>query len=110
MGWPVAVVPDPPPGTLGLNSDTLGTAWQVFGASRYGLARFEVSAPMALPPANRFRLRFQPLEWRWQLVGLILPENIQNLLGMNSSKLCANAGKRAGIRAASVFIHASMPE
>jgi len=58
VGWPVAVVPDPPPGTLGLNSDTLGTAWQVFGASRYGLARFEVSAPMALPPANRFRLRF----------------------------------------------------
>jgi hypothetical protein len=35
---------------------------------------------MALPPANRFRLRFQPLEWRWHLVGLTLPENIQNLL------------------------------
>src|SRR5712675_1970561 len=73
VGWPVAVVQDPPPGTLGLNSDTLGTAWQVFGASRYGLARFEVSAPMALPPANRFRLRFQLLAWRWQLVGIILP-------------------------------------
>jgi hypothetical protein len=27
---------------------------------------------------------------------------------MKSSKLCANAGKRAGIRVASVFIHASM--
>jgi hypothetical protein len=80
VGWPVAVVPDPPPGTLGLNSDTLGTALQVFGASHYGLARFEVSAPMALPPANRFRLRFQLLAWRWQLVGLILPENIQKLL------------------------------
>jgi Protein of unknown function (DUF2939) len=80
VGWPVAVVPDPPPGTLGLNSDTLGTAWQVFGASRYGLARFEVSAPMGLPPANRFRLRFQLLAWRWQLVGIILPANIQNLL------------------------------
>jgi hypothetical protein len=81
VGWPIAVVPDPPPpGTLGLNSDTLGTAWQVFGASRYGLARFEVSAPIALPPANRFRLRFQLLAWRWQLVGIILPENIQNLL------------------------------
>jgi DUF2939 family protein len=80
MGWPVVVVPDPPPGTIGLNSATLGTAWQVFGASHYGLARFEVSAPMALPPANRFRLRFQLLAWRWQLVGIILPENIQNLL------------------------------
>ena len=80
VGWPVAVVPDPPPGTLGLNSGTLGTAWQVFGASHYGLARFEVSAPMGLPPANRFRLRFQLLAWRWQLVGIILPANIQNLL------------------------------
>ena len=80
VGWPVAVVPDPPTGTLGLNSDTLGTAWQVFGSSHYGLARFEVSAPMALPPANRFRLRFQLLAWRWRLVGINLPENIQNLL------------------------------
>jgi hypothetical protein len=25
VGWPVAVVPDPPPGTLGLNSGTLGS-------------------------------------------------------------------------------------
>ena len=80
VGWPVAVVPDPPPGTLGLNSGTLGTAWQVFGASHYGLARFEVSAPMGLPPANRFRLRFQLLAWRWQLVGITLPENIRDLL------------------------------
>jgi hypothetical protein len=80
VGWPVAVVPDPPPGALGLNSGTLGTAWQVFGASHYGLARFEVSAPIGLPPANRFRLRFQLLAWHWRLVGIILPENIQNLL------------------------------
>ena len=31
-------------------------------------------------PANRFRLRFQLLAWRSQLVGIILPANIQNLL------------------------------
>jgi hypothetical protein len=80
LGWPVAVVPDPPPGTLGINSDTLGTAWQIFGASHYGIARFELSAPTALPLANRFRLTFRLLAWRWQLVGAILPENIQNLL------------------------------
>jgi hypothetical protein len=55
-------------------------AWQVFAASHYGIARFEISAPSALPPANRFRLIFQLLAWRWQLVGLRLPENIQNLL------------------------------
>lgn len=80
LGWPVAVIPDAPPSTVGINSDTLGTAWQLFAASHYGIARFEISVPTALPPANRFRLIFQLLTWRWQLVGIILPENIQNLL------------------------------
>jgi hypothetical protein len=80
VGWPVVILPNPPPGTLGINRDTLGTAWQIFGASRYGIATFEVSAPLELPPTNRFRLSFQLLAWRWQLVGIILPENIQNLL------------------------------
>jgi Protein of unknown function (DUF2939) len=80
VGWPVAVAANPPPGTLGINRETLGTAWQIFGASHYGIARFEVSAPMELPPANRFELRFQLLAWRWQLAGVILPENIQDLL------------------------------
>jgi hypothetical protein len=36
--------------------ETLGTAWQIFGASHYGLGRFEVSAPIELPFENRFRL------------------------------------------------------
>jgi hypothetical protein len=80
VGWPVAIAPNPPPGTLGINRETLGTAWQIFGASHYGIARFEVSAPMELPPANRFQLRFQLLAWRWQLAGVILPENVQDLL------------------------------
>ena len=81
VGWPVGVVPDPPPsGTLGINIDTLGTSWQIFAASHYGIGRFELSAPTALPRANRFRLTFQLLAWRWQLVGIALPENIRNLL------------------------------
>ena len=80
VGWPVAVAPNPPPGTLGINQKTLGTAWQIFGASNYGIGRFEVSAPMELLPTDRFRLTFQLLAWRWQLARVILPENIQNLL------------------------------
>ena len=79
-GWPVAIAPNPPPGTLGINQKTLGTAWQIFGASSYGIGRFEVSAPVELPPSNRFRLTFQLLQWRWQLARVILPEDIQNLL------------------------------
>src|SRR4029077_12260229 len=80
VGCPVPVVGIPPPGTRGINRETLGTAWQIFGASQYGIGRFEVSAPMELPPANRFRLTFQLLAWRWQLAGILLPENIQDLL------------------------------
>jgi hypothetical protein len=38
-----------------------------------------VSAPALLPPLQRFRLTFRLLQWRWQLVAVILPETIQNL-------------------------------
>jgi hypothetical protein len=80
-GWPVTAVPDPPPpGTIGITRSTVGTIWQVFGAAEYGVARFEVSGPVALPSAQRFRLRFQLLQWRWRLVSVTLPEHIQDLL------------------------------
>ena len=80
IGWPVTVVPDPPPGTVGITTSTIGTIWQIFANSDYGIGRFEVSAPAVLPPQQRFRLTFRLLQWRWQLVGVILPEIIKNLL------------------------------
>jgi hypothetical protein len=80
VGWPVAVVPDGPPGTIGITRSTMGTIWQVFGNSEYGLGRFEVAAPAALPQQQRFGLTFRLLQWRWRLVGVTLPENIQNVL------------------------------
>src|SRR6516165_5012372 len=81
IGWPVTVVPDgPPPGTIGITTNTIGTIWQIFGNSEYGIGRFEVSAPALLPPQQRFGLTFRLLQWRWQLVGVILPETIKNLL------------------------------
>jgi hypothetical protein len=80
IGWPVPVLPDPPPGTVGITRSTIGTIWQIFGNSEYGLGRFEVAAPAVLPPQQRFRLTFRLLQWRWRLVAVTLPENIQNLL------------------------------
>jgi Protein of unknown function (DUF2939) len=45
-GWPIGVIPEPPPsGNIGISTETLGTAWQIFSASHYGIGRFEVSAP-----------------------------------------------------------------
>jgi Protein of unknown function (DUF2939) len=82
IGWPVTVVPDgPPPGTIGITTNTIGTMWQIFANSEYGIGRFEVSAPALLPPLQRFRLTFRLSQWRWQLVAVILPETIQSLLG-----------------------------
>jgi hypothetical protein len=81
VGWPVPAVPDPPPtGTVGITTSTMGTIWQIFVNSEYGFGRFEVTGPAALPPQQRFRLTFRLLQWRWRLVGVTLPENIQNLL------------------------------
>ncbi len=79
-GWPVTVGSDPPPGSVGITERTIGTIWQIFKNSEYGFARFEVAAPAVLPRQQRFRLTFQLLQWRWRLVAVTLPENIQNLL------------------------------
>jgi hypothetical protein len=81
VGWPVAAVSDaPPPGTLGITRSTMGPIWQIFGNSEYGFGRFEVTGPAPLPAQQRFRLTFRLLQWRWRLVAVALPENIQNLL------------------------------
>jgi Protein of unknown function (DUF2939) len=86
VGWPVTLVSDPPPDTVGITQSTIGTIWQVFENSEYGLDPFEVTAPSVLPQQQRFRLTFRLLQWRWRLVAITLPENIQNLLGDELAK------------------------
>src|SRR5215471_12668428 len=86
IGWPVTVGSDPSPGTVGITGSTIGTIWQIFENSEYGFARFEVAAPSVLPQQQRFRLTFRLLQWRWRLVAITLPENIQNLLGDELAK------------------------
>ena len=86
-GWPVAVAPDPPPGTPGISARTVGSIWQIFGDSEYGIGRFEVTMPGSLPIRQRFHLTFRLLQWRWQLVGVVLPDNIQNLLADELGKV-----------------------
>jgi DUF2939 family protein len=79
-GWPITVSDPPYPSPIGINSHTVGTIWQVFVAAEYGLARFEATAPIELPVSQRFRLTFRLLQWRWRLVGITLPDQIQNVL------------------------------
>jgi hypothetical protein len=79
-GWPVTVLSDVPQDAVGISRKTLGNAWQIFAASEYGLARFNVSLPRELSRPQRFGLEFKLLQWRWRLTGLIMPESIQNVL------------------------------
>ena len=79
-GWPVTVVPEVPPGTVGISSKGLGNAWQVFAASEYGFARFSISLPQSVSRTHRFTLTFKLLRWQWELTSITLPESIQNLL------------------------------
>jgi hypothetical protein len=86
-GWPTRLLPDAaPPGTIGMTTDTIGTVWQIFANSEYGFARFEVAAPAVLPRQQRFRLQFRLLQWRWRLVGIIVPERIVNFLADELAK------------------------
>jgi hypothetical protein len=70
-----------------MTRSTVGTIWQIFENSEYGLDQFEVTAPSALPQQQRFRLTFRLLQWRWRLVAVTLPENIQKLLGDELAKV-----------------------
>ena len=84
-GWPLSIMPAAP-GAVGITRNTLGTMWQVFGDSEYGIGRFEISAPAALPPQHRFYLEFRLLQWQWRLVGVTLPERIQDVLADEIAK------------------------
>jgi hypothetical protein len=79
-GWPIRVVPEVPPGTIGISRKALVNAWQVFAASEYGFARYSISLPQSVSPTYRFTLTFKLLRWHWELTSITLPESIQNLL------------------------------
>ena len=76
-GWPVDALPDRPSGTVGISSKQVGTAWQVFSEARYGIRRFEIFVPPSSPYERRFGLELRLKQWRWQLVGVTLPEHLR---------------------------------
>jgi hypothetical protein len=92
-GWPITVVPDPPPGTIRITWNTIGTIWQIFGNSEDGIGRFKVAAPATLPQQQGFRLAFRLLQWRWRMVGLTLLRLFRTCLEMSSSRRCERPHK-----------------
>ena len=80
IGWPRAVIPEPPSNTSGITLAGLGTAWQLFAAAEYGIGRYEVTVPVSAPPERAFVLQFRLAQWRWQLAAVRVPESIRLLL------------------------------
>jgi DUF2939 family protein len=80
LGWPRAVLPDPPSDAVGISLAGLGNAWQLFAAADYGIARYEVAVPVSAPPEQAFVLQFRLAQWRWQLAAVRLPAAIRQLL------------------------------
>jgi Protein of unknown function (DUF2939) len=80
IGWPRAVVPEPPSNTSGITLAGLGTTLQLFAAAEYGIGRYEVTVPVGAPPERAFMLQFRLAQWRWQLAAVRVPEPIRLLL------------------------------
>ena len=76
VGWPVGALPDRPHETMGLSVQSLGTLWDVFDSSEYGIGRYEVSVPVTFPKERALGLQFRLAGWRWRLSGVELPQHI----------------------------------
>jgi hypothetical protein len=80
VGWPRTALPEQPPDVVGISRAGLGTAWQLFAASEYGIGRYEVTVPVTLPPERAFELQLRIARWRWRITALRMPEHIRFLL------------------------------
>jgi len=90
IGWPRAVLPEPPSNSSGITLAGLGTTLQLFAAAEYGIGRYEVTVPVGAPPERAFGLQFRLAQWRWQLAAVRVPEPIRLLLAdevIKSAKL-----------------------
>jgi hypothetical protein len=80
VGWPVGALPERPRDTVGISIDTMGTVWDIFAGSDYGVGRFEVNVPATFPLERALGLGFRLTHWRWRLTSVRLPEPIRMLL------------------------------
>jgi Protein of unknown function (DUF2939) len=79
-GWPKSVLPPEETTLEGLQSGSLGNAWQMFLHSEHGLRTFILPVPVAAPPPRRFKLHFRLTTWRWKLSAVELPEELRTRL------------------------------
>jgi hypothetical protein len=92
-GWPKAVLAEgAPPGIVGLDTATLGSAWQLFLNSDYGIGEVRVTLPEGQPREKQYRVDLALDQWTWKLSGLLLPREIQERLARELIKQQGKVG------------------
>jgi len=66
----------------GLDADKLGTLWQLYFDSDYGIGEFRVPVPVGAPAEKQFRIRLALSGWRWRMSGLDIPHALQDRLAL----------------------------
>jgi len=66
-----------PAGLGPLPKDALGSAWEAFTNTEYGIGNFYISLPTRAAATDQFRLRLQVLQWNWKLTAIDLPEQVR---------------------------------
>jgi hypothetical protein len=79
-GWPRTALSQQPRDAVGISVEGLGTVWELFAASDYGIGRYEVRVPVSFPPERAFGVQLRLAQWRWRLYAVRLPEHIRFLL------------------------------
>jgi hypothetical protein len=82
QGWPADAIARRPHGTVGLSRANVGTLWQIFANSDYGIGRFSVRVPAAIPAEHAFGFDFRLSlsRMRWQLRKVQLPGPVRDLI------------------------------
>jgi hypothetical protein len=84
--WPNGLSGDAPRDLNGLDFSALGSAWQIYLASDYGLGEFRVPLPLGVPVEQQFRIRLELSGLTWKLSGLDLPQPVQERLARELTK------------------------
>ena len=66
-----------PAGLGPFSKDALGSAWQIFINTEYGIGNFYIRLPTSTAATEQFRLRFQVLQWNWKITAIDLPERLR---------------------------------
>ena len=80
-GWPKAALGDEAPaGSRGLDPSALGSPWQLYLNSDYGIGVVRISLPAGQPRDRQFRIELSLSQWTWKLSGLDLPVALKERL------------------------------